>query len=205
MSDHSDLDYDRPPPLRTIDRLEAENAKLRAEVKRLEVVRSVYRLEAFDLQAKLRTVDLQNEELRKIVGQAIQEFEHSKIGHPRKGEPTFELLPDPYCVKCMALKVYHGTEKQPDAITDIFTAMGHVTDKQPPLPRVERDLGPSLPGGAAPVNFTEKQLEETCGVVLDGGEAGPYRCAFKKPCPDHGVQKQKCANQKHYQPCDCGD
>lgn len=45
--------------------LSAENAKLRAEVARLDGIKEVYRLEAFDLQAKLRTVDLQLEVAKK--------------------------------------------------------------------------------------------------------------------------------------------
>jgi hypothetical protein len=31
----------------------------------------------------------------------------------------------------------------------------------------------------------EKRVSESCGVVMDGGEAGPYRCAFLRPCSDH--------------------
>jgi len=52
---------------------------------------------------------LQLDEVKKILGGAIQYLSHDTIGHPRS--ELLEIQYDPTCFKCRALKVYFGLEE----------------------------------------------------------------------------------------------
>lgn len=62
------------------------------------------------VEVEVASLKLQNKELRKTLGAAIQYVEHSRIGHPRN-EETMEVTFDPTCFKCKALRVYFGPEE----------------------------------------------------------------------------------------------
>lgn len=70
---------DRDQARKTAEHWKAEHLAGNAEVERLTTVMEVYRLEAFDLQAKLRTSDLQIQDMRKVIREHVVNYRGASV------------------------------------------------------------------------------------------------------------------------------
>jgi hypothetical protein len=69
------------------------------------------------LKQENAALKLQVGELRKVLAVAIQYMDHLSFGHNRN-EGTLEIKHDNTCSKCVALKVYFGTEETEKRVED---------------------------------------------------------------------------------------
>jgi hypothetical protein len=154
--------------------LQTENAKLRAEV-----VHHVTALKAANalldkVAAEREDALLQVCAMREVVKWArevvpmIEDHYHTEQAELENALAKLDGIEKPACGK----HLLGSTEYLPKRCEFSSGHSGDCAEKQPPPPGVERDLGPSLQGGAAPVNFTEKQIErcQKCGVAHEPKE-----------------------------------